>query len=257
MHRYRTHRCGELAKGQVASTARLSGWVHRKRDHGQLLFIDLRDHYRHHPGRLPARDGDLRRGGGAAAGKRDHRHRRGRRPHRRDREPRSADRRDRDRGRCDDRGIHGRHPAAAGQCRARLSRGDPPHATASSISGGRRCSGNILLRSAVIGQHSPADDGAGLHRVPDPDPDRQLARRRPRLPGAVAHASRQVLRAAAGAAAIQAAADGVGLRSLLPDRALLSRRGRPRRPLARASSTSSTSRCRSRRKRTCSARSST
>jgi len=44
MHRYRTHRCGELTKGQVASTARLSGWVHRKRDHGQLLFIDLRDH---------------------------------------------------------------------------------------------------------------------------------------------------------------------------------------------------------------------
>jgi aspartyl-tRNA synthetase len=44
MHRYRTHRCGEPTKGDVASTARLSGWVHRKRDHGQLLFIDLRDH---------------------------------------------------------------------------------------------------------------------------------------------------------------------------------------------------------------------
>ncbi len=44
MHRYRTHRCGELTKGDVARTARLSGWVHRKRDHGQLLFIDLRDH---------------------------------------------------------------------------------------------------------------------------------------------------------------------------------------------------------------------
>ena len=44
MHPYRTHRCGALRKGDVGSEARLSGWVHRKRDHGQLLFIDLRDH---------------------------------------------------------------------------------------------------------------------------------------------------------------------------------------------------------------------
>jgi aspartyl-tRNA synthetase len=43
MHRYRTHTCGELRAGDVGRPARLSGWVHRKRDHGQLLFIDLRD----------------------------------------------------------------------------------------------------------------------------------------------------------------------------------------------------------------------
>jgi aspartyl-tRNA synthetase len=45
MHPYRTHTCAQLSLADVGETVRLSGWIHRKRDHGGVLFIDLRDHY--------------------------------------------------------------------------------------------------------------------------------------------------------------------------------------------------------------------
>lgn len=45
MHIYRTHTCGALRKSDVGSTARISGWIHSVRDHGGVIFIDLRDHY--------------------------------------------------------------------------------------------------------------------------------------------------------------------------------------------------------------------
>ncbi|WP_086616785.1 aspartate--tRNA ligase [Erythrobacter tepidarius] len=45
MHPYRTHTCAQLSSADVGETVRLSGWIHRKRDHGGVLFVDLRDHY--------------------------------------------------------------------------------------------------------------------------------------------------------------------------------------------------------------------
>src|SRR3990170_1291085 len=45
MHAYRSHTCAALRATDVGSTVRLSGWIHRKRDHGGVLFVDLRDHY--------------------------------------------------------------------------------------------------------------------------------------------------------------------------------------------------------------------
>ena len=45
MNKYRTHNCSELSENEINKNVHLSGWLHRKRDHGNLLFIDLRDHY--------------------------------------------------------------------------------------------------------------------------------------------------------------------------------------------------------------------
>ena len=45
MHAYRTHDCAQLRAADVGTRVKLSGWIHRKRDHGGVLFVDLRDHF--------------------------------------------------------------------------------------------------------------------------------------------------------------------------------------------------------------------
>ncbi len=185
MHRYRTHTCGALRAGDIGREVRLSGWCHRIRDHGGVLFIDLRDHYGltqvvadpDSPAFKVAEtlrsewvvrvDGKVRR--------RPERHR----------ECRSADRRGR--GLYPrDRGAGARRRAAdAGIWRAGISRRDPaavplprpaPRASAPEHHEARRDH-----RFAAA-----ADEGAGLLRISDADPHRLLAGRRARLSRAVA-----------------------------------------------------------------------
>ncbi len=185
---------------------------------------------RHHPMRGRPRLARVRRGGDTALGVGGpHRWRRAA-PSRRDRELRHAD--------GLGRGLRPRHrgagtiarAAAAGRDRPGISRGDaaplslprsPARAAARQHHAARPC------------HRQPArpHEGAGLLRVPDPDPHRFLARGRARLPRAEPRAPGQVLRAAAGAPAVQAADHGGGFRPLLPDRPVFPRRGRPRRPL--------------------------
>ena len=45
MNKFRTHNCSELTEKDIGKNIRLSGWIHRKRDHGNLLFVDIRDHF--------------------------------------------------------------------------------------------------------------------------------------------------------------------------------------------------------------------
>ena len=230
MHPYRSHTCGALPAPNVGETVRLSGWVHRVRDHGGLLFIDLRDHYGltqivadpDSPAFAVAEtvrsEWVIRVDGTVKA--------------RSARRSTPICRPARSRSSPLDRGpVEGRRTAAAGVRRAGISGGDaaplplprpPPRAHPPEYP---QAGGDHLVGPPPHGR-------CRLLRVPDPDPDGILAGRRARFPRAVAPPSRQVLRAAAGAAAVQAADHDRRLRPLFPDRAVLPRRGRPRRPLS-------------------------
>ena len=232
MHRYRSHTCGALRESDIGTEARLSGWCHRIRDHGGVLFIDLRDHYGltqvvadpDSPAFKVAEtlrsewvvrvDGKVRR------------------------RPGGTENPDLPTGAIE---VYISEIEVLGPA------GELPMPVFGDQEYPEEIKAQIPLPRSAPRAPAPehhearpghrfdpaAHEGAGLLRIPDADPHRLVARRRARLSGAVAHPSGKILRAAAGAAAVQAAHHGVGLRPLFPDRAVLSRRGRARRPLAR------------------------
>ena len=241
MHRYRSHTCAALRKSDVGPTVRLSGWVHRVRDHGGLLFIDLRDHYGmtqivvdpDSPGLQGGRDGARRMG----------------HPHRRRRQGALG----RDRQQAAWRPARSRLYAQEIEVLSAAKElplpvfGEPDYPEDIRLKyrfldlRRETLHKNIVKRSQIISDMRRAHGLGRLRRIFDADPDGVLAGRRARLPGAEPHPSRQVLRAAAGAAAVQAAVDGGRFRPLLPDRARASAT-KTRAPTAcRANSTSSTS----------------
>ena len=228
----RTDYCGRIDRRYLGQTVALTGWVHRRRDHGGVIFIDLRDReglvqvvcdpdraatfataetlrhefciavtgvVRPRPEGTVNTDAPVRRNRGARAFDRDPQRVAhaavpdGRREPVRDRSPRESD--------------AGPAPPADAE---------EPDAAPPRRDGRAQVPGRPRLRR---------------HR--DADPLQVHAGRRARVPRAVAHQPRPFLRAAAVAAIVQADADDVGVRPLLPDREMLPRRGPARRPAAR------------------------
>ena len=226
----RTHYCGQVNETLTGQEVTVAGWVHRRRDHGGVIFVDLRD-----------REGLLQIVFDPDAP-----------------EVFAEAERLRSEFVVRVRGLVRARPAgtananlASGQVEvlARelelLNRSEPlPFQLDETVNEEVRLKYRYLdlRRDVMTLAPAPASPGHArdarvprrqrLHRSRNADAHQGDAGRRARLPRAEPHASGQVLRAAAVAADLQAAADDVGLRSLLPDRALLPRRGPARRPPA-------------------------
>jgi aspartyl-tRNA synthetase len=232
MHAYRSHTCAALTRANVGETIRLSGWVHRRRDHGGVIFIDLRDHYGitqvlcdpdspvfsevekvraeyciRIDGEVKARDPELVNPK-LPTGEIE--------VFIRDMEVLG--------------GVDGDLPLQVF--------GDQEYPEETRLKyryldlRREAMQANMTLRSDVVAsiRRRMWDTGFREYQTPvitasSPEGARDFLVPSRLHPG-------QVLRAAAGAAAVQAASDGVGLRQVFPDRALFPRRGPARRPLA-------------------------
>ena len=221
----------QLRAGDIGAEVRLSGWCHRIRDHGGVLFIDLRDHYGltqvvadpDSPAFKIAEtlrsewvvrvDGKVRR------------------------RPDGTDNPELPTGAVE---IYVREIEVLGPA-AELPMpvfGDQEYPEDIRLKyrfldlRRERLHNNIMLRGQIINSIRRRMKEQGFFEFQTPILTASSPEGARDYPGAVAAASGKVLRAAAGAAAVQAADHGVGLRPLFPDRALLPRRGRARRPLA-------------------------
>ena len=230
----RTHTCGALRADDVGADAVLLGWVHRVRDLGGVLFIDVRD--RAGISQVVVREDD-----GAD----------GRSPSACARSTSSASRGAVQRRSADTvnpKLATGEVEVLAREIRLLNEAKTPPFSDRGRLAGvGGRAPAVPLPRpapAAAAGQHRaapPRGDGdpaatstpTGFWEIETPILDEVDARRRARLPRAEPRAPGRVLRAAAVAAALQADPDDRRHRSLLPDRPLLPRRGPARRPPAR------------------------
>ena len=227
--RMRTHTCGELNADRVGEDVALTGWVHNRRDLGGVLFLDLRDHYgitqilvrseldldlAHVP-----KETVLRIEGSVLA-----------------RSPETVNPAI-ETGEIE---VEARQAEVLGPAEPLpftvFPEEDAPEESRLQYRfldlRRSRMHENVVLRSTIIASLRERMQRHGFLELQTPTLTASSPEGAARLPRSLPGASGQVLRAAAGAAAVQAAADGRRLRPLLPDRPLLPRRGRPRGPLA-------------------------